>query len=477
MSGPRTDALLHFDDEAEKAVLGCLLTPSNNGSRDSKGLKAEDFYSLAHVLIFRAHRELSDLNMPVNAITVNDWLLEKGLLEEAGGRAFVFSLASAVYPVTTLSSHIDIVRRHAHRREEVRIARALEAGELDRGGARDALDALNAPNEGSGPRLRFQTAQELAETVGDKEPETIVDRLLYRGGVHNVTAKPKEGKSTFIMSAVKVVIEGGEFLGLPTTKTPVVYLTEERCPTFTDLLKRVGLFGHPDLHILFRQDASDLPWDEVMAQATAHAIKMGAGLLIVDTLFDWSGTASSNENQAGDGLTAMRPLQKAAAADLCVVDARHDNKIGQRQSLQDSGRGSNAFNGVADVIMRLLPVNKHDYQRVLEVEGRFNSLLPKKTVLEWRSGVYVSLGEPGSGSVKSQSRILDVLSSSPQALSKKDLQAEIERTGTKVSDTALNTALGSLEASGRVCRIGEGRRGSPYLYLVPDEHSGDVSNT
>ncbi|MHB9149784.1 MAG: DnaB-like helicase N-terminal domain-containing protein [Thermoleophilia bacterium] len=197
MSGPRTEAPLHFDDEAEKAVLGCLLAPSNNGSRDPGDLKEDHFYSLAHGLIFRAIQEVVRQGVPVDPITVCNWLQEAGKLEEVGGRAFVHSLLDAVYAVTTLSEYASIVRRNARRREEVRIARGLEDGTLSAEQAHRALESLTTDQSD-----RLDTTFIEWPDFWERDctqSKWIVEDVLARARGHAIYAPRKEGKSLFML--------------------------------------------------------------------------------------------------------------------------------------------------------------------------------------------------------------------------------------------------------------------------------------
>jgi hypothetical protein len=63
------------------------------------------------------------------------------------------------------------------------------------------------------------------------------------------------GKTTFALDMVRKVTQGTEFMGWRTIKTPVVYLTEQPKVTFREAMKRAGLLGQTDFHVLFRSEA------------------------------------------------------------------------------------------------------------------------------------------------------------------------------------------------------------------------------
>ena len=82
---------------AEQAVLGCMMTKSEALTEVFVSVKAEDFYTEAHRLIFDAAKQLFDTGKPVDLITVSETLGAK--LDAAGGVAYLSKLAmSIVWP-------------------------------------------------------------------------------------------------------------------------------------------------------------------------------------------------------------------------------------------------------------------------------------------------------------------------------------------------------------------------------------------
>lgn len=471
-----SEAARHYDHDAEAAVLGCLLAPSANGARDAGDLRPEDFYRLAHGLIFRACQCLAEDGRRIDPITVSDHLEAADQLDAAGGRAFVHSLPAAVPSVANLSAYVEVVGRCSRRRGEVEIGRALEAGSLNLAEALAALETLERRGQRAAG-LPFQTASELAAAEAEAAPGAIVRDLLFEASVHDLVAKPKAGKTSFCLALATAVVNGAPFLGRATRKTPVVYLTEERAPSFRDALERVGLLGHPDLHLLLRQDAFSTVWPTVMQGAVNRAADVGAGLLVVDTLGDWASLAGDEENSAGATLEAMRPLQRAAAGGLCVLLSRHDRK-GEPKELGDAGRGSNAIAGASDVLMSLRRTagQGHDNRRELAVLGRFSGL-PPLLVLEWAGDGYVSLGEHADVEFREmQTRILDHLPpAGAEGIRESDLLEAIREADPGASRTTLRRALEALRDAGQVYRDGTGRKGSPYTYRLAEEALACVS--
>src|SRR5660398_235341 len=139
-------------------------------------------------------------------------------------------------------------------REEGRIARDLEAGEISREEARAALGVLIAaaetPDRADEAPTVFYPAPELRDYVSP-HIDYIVDRLLARALLTICGGKPKAGKTTFTFGIVYAMLMGLPFMGLETHKARVLYITEQNKTTIRPKLYEYGLLDSPDLHIMF----------------------------------------------------------------------------------------------------------------------------------------------------------------------------------------------------------------------------------
>ncbi len=319
--------------------------------------------------------------------------------------------------------------------------------------------------EPSSHGLKWHTAQDIANMTSE-EPDWIIPGLLARGSISELSAKIKVGKTQFAMSAVEAICRGGQFLGRSAVKTPVVYLTEERPPTFGSVLRRVGLEGSENLTVLLRQDARGLKWSEVVLGAVAKAQEVGAGVLVVDTVSDWAEIPGEGENASGVAYEAMRPLQDAAAGGLAVWVVRHDRKSGGE--LGDSSRGSSAFAGAADILLALRRANTagHESRRILDGVGRFDDVLSKTLIELGPEAQYVVLGnqlEVERQEVKKA--VLDILPRTfDAALTTQELLGNL---GERASKSTLNRVLKELVEAGFIeRRKGKGSRGSAFGYFL-----------
>ena len=108
--------------EAEQAVLGAMLIKKEAISTAAELLTGDDFYRLAHRLVFEAIMALSQANEAVDMITVTERLKKDGELEKAGGIAFITALANAVPTAANVAFHARIVRQKAQLRQLINAA-------------------------------------------------------------------------------------------------------------------------------------------------------------------------------------------------------------------------------------------------------------------------------------------------------------------------------------------------------------------
>ena len=235
--------------------------------------------------------------------------------------------------------------------------------------------------------LRFYAPAELA-TLTRFEPEWVCrPGLAALGAITEVDGKIKAaGKTTLVLHMVRAILDGAPFLGYPTRRSRVIYVTEQSRQTFTDALRRAGLDRRGDeLLILFREDIGATPWTAVVG-ATRRA---GYDVVVFDTIGKLAGIRE--ENSAGEWALAMSPLQDLAASDRAVFVARHDRKSGG--DVGDSGRGSSQASGDVDIILALRRPegNQPASRRVIESLSRYTET-PEKIVVELTDAGYILLG-------------------------------------------------------------------------------------
>lgn len=315
--------------------------------------------------------------------------------------------------------------------------------------------------------VKLFTPAELSGWVS-VDPEWIVRAYAARQAITEVGGKIKRaGKTTWILHLIAAVLDGLPFMGYATAPTWVIYLTEQQPGPFLAALQRAGLDQRGDeLKIVFRRDMAHLPWPAVITYLAEYADDHGYGMLVVDTLGKLAGVA--DENSAGDAARAMAPLQNAAHDGLCVIVARHERKSGGE--VGDSGRGSSAFGGDADVILSLRRPegNARSTLREIHALSRYTET-PEALAIELTDEGYVALGSPDAVSMAEavrfvSSQLRERFDRNESAATTDELIVAAAEADQPMSEASVRRGLRRLEEQHLVIKTGRGVKGDPRRY-------------
>lgn len=103
--------------EAEQAVLGGLMKDNGRWDEIAEKIQGNDFYNYAHRLIFEQMSDLAREHKPLDMITVDQALKNKGIQQDVGGFAYLAELAKNTFSVANILAYADIIRERAIRRE------------------------------------------------------------------------------------------------------------------------------------------------------------------------------------------------------------------------------------------------------------------------------------------------------------------------------------------------------------------------
>jgi replicative DNA helicase len=99
--------------EAEQSVLGAILVRPEVLDRVADVIVPEDFYREAHGRIYKAMLDLYGKGEPVDLVTVNALLKERGQLEGVGGPVFLAGLSEQVGFATNAEKYANLVKDKA----------------------------------------------------------------------------------------------------------------------------------------------------------------------------------------------------------------------------------------------------------------------------------------------------------------------------------------------------------------------------
>lgn len=99
--------------EAEQSVLGSIIMDHEAAVVASEILRPSDFYRPDHKEIFSAMMELYTANTPIDLITLQEKLVQKGVLEQVGGLSYLTELATVVPTSAHIKQYSKIVEEKA----------------------------------------------------------------------------------------------------------------------------------------------------------------------------------------------------------------------------------------------------------------------------------------------------------------------------------------------------------------------------
>lgn len=385
--------------EAEAAVLGGLLIDNQAWDRIGDLLSADDFYRAEHRLIFEAMVRLIDQSRPADVVTVFEALQSRGLAEDAGGLAYLNSLAYEIPSAANIRRYAEIVRDRAILRQLVSVSDEIATMALSPEGreTRQVLDEAETRifkigEEGSRSGGVVQPFDQIIKTVVKRIdelasnpnpsdvtgiPSGFIDLDQKTAGMHGgdliiVAGRPSMGKTSFALNigehvaidqglpiAVFSMEMGAEQLALrmlcsvgrlDAQRVRTGRLHEEDWDRLTHAVQRMkGVQVHID-------ETPGLNPLELRSRARRLARQAGAlGLIIVDYIQLMSGTGSG-ENRTTEISEITRSLKGLAKELGCPVIALSqlnrtvEQRTDKRPVMSDL-RESGAIEQDADVIL------------------------------------------------------------------------------------------------------------------------------
>ncbi len=103
--------------DAEANVLSAMLLSSEVVEEALTELRSDDFYRPMNKALFETMHDMYDRSMPIDSITLIDYLNSENKLQEVGGEAYILELMGQTLSLVNWQHHASIVRRDAMLRE------------------------------------------------------------------------------------------------------------------------------------------------------------------------------------------------------------------------------------------------------------------------------------------------------------------------------------------------------------------------
>jgi len=450
--------------DAERSVLGAIVLDNAAYEPAAKVLLPDDFSHGGNGRIFARMGALAGAGKPIDPVLLTEELVRSGELDAVGGVPYLTELTGGLPRSVNVAFYVQIVRDKAERRRLMNVAQKVAAMAADPAAdpaeIREVVSAYLEQGVRAERNLRFETAEEIEDNM-PAEVEWVARPWVAAGSITELVGKVKvAGKTTWALTLCRAVLAGLPFLGEPTRKGPVVYLTEQNPASFRVAMERAGLLGRADFVVLHWKATVGWSWPTVAREATAECKRRGAGLLVVDTLPQFAKLIGDSENNAGDALAAIQPVQLAARHGVGVVVVRHERKAGGQPG--DSGRGSSAFGGAVDTILSLQrgEGNRQPTIRVIRGLSRFTEV-PDELVIELTAQGYQAIGTPGA--VAAEQAEATVMRATPDSEGEAVKLDEL-CTAAGLHRTTGQRAVEALLGRAWLKKTGLGKRGDPFRY-------------
>jgi len=282
--------------QAEQSVLGGLMLDNQAWDQIADRLTEVDFYRREHRLIFRSVETLAEKSQPFDVITLSEELERHGVLEEAGGLAYLGSLAKDTPSAANIRAYADIVREHSVRRQLIAVGTEIADSGFQADGQDSAALLDNAERkvfeiaeQGARGKGGFQPIRTLLAKALDKietlfeqdEPITGLstgfsdfDSMtsgLQKSDLIIVAGRPAMGKTTFSMNiAENVAINSGKPVAVFSMEMPGEQLS----------MRMMSSLGRIDQHRVRTGKLEDDEWPRL---TSAVSILAEAKLFIDDT--------------------------------------------------------------------------------------------------------------------------------------------------------------------------------------------------
>lgn len=340
--------------EAEQSVLGGLMLDNEAWMVIGDKISETDFYRQDHRLIFRAISYLASQQRPLDVITLSEWLKENRSLEDAGGLAYLATMAKDTPSAANINAYADIVREKSILRQLISVGTDITDSGYNTEGrdSRELLDqaerkVFEIAEQGSRNTKSFRDLKSLMKATlenievlsklnstitGVSTGYTDLDEMtsgLQKGDLVIVAGRPSMGKTTFSMNIAEYAAAH--------KKLPVAVFSMEM-PAEQLTLRLLSSMGRVDQHRVRTGQLTDEDWPRI-----ATAVKIFAD---VPMFIDDSPALSPNEVRA----RSRRLVREHGQLGLIVLD--------YLQLMQGNGKSENRTNEVSEISRSLKALAK-----------------------------------------------------------------------------------------------------------------------
>ncbi|GJM15985.1 MAG: replicative DNA helicase [Thermodesulfobacteriota bacterium] len=300
--------------EAEQAVLGAILIDRSKIKDIVQIISSSDFYNESHVKIFDAMIDLNNKNIPIDLLTLFDYLKSKGnLLKEVGESSYLTYLTELVPTSQNATYYAELVKIKADERHLCEVFTSLDhrlrSGSISSEQAGEqVMKAISRNRSSSDLHIELSPWHEL---VGSQEPEIefLIADLIPTSCLLILAGKPKLGKSLLALLFAISIGLGETIWDKKVIKGGVLFVSTE--DGVVRLNKRIWkMLGNPDKYepdFHFHIGECILTDFKVLEALTTKILEYKPRLVVLDPLINL--IRGRDLNSGEDMNVVLRPLQ------------------------------------------------------------------------------------------------------------------------------------------------------------------------
>ena len=380
--------------DAERAVLGCMLSTQAALARSTDTLTADDFYSAAHREIFSAIVRLTERSPNVDLLMVCEELERTGMLEAVGSVEYVSDLPRTVPSTANLDTYIAIVETKSMLRALVQAGNLISNKAL--GAAEDAQEIVEEAEKRIFEIAMRRQSDRLVH-IRDLVLETYTkmgESARFKGGLSGVptgfylldrmtfglqpsdlvivAGRPSMGKTSFAMNVAQFAATNQRSVavfslemsreqlvkrllcaqaGVDMDKVRTGSIDEEEYLRLADAMNKLAAAD------LFIDDTSGISVAEIRSKCRRLKLEHGLDLVLIDYLQLMSGSQRvENRQQEVAGITrAIKGVARELDVPVILISQLSrapESRADKRPMLADL-RESGAIEQDADLVVLL----------------------------------------------------------------------------------------------------------------------------
>jgi replicative DNA helicase len=398
-----SDNPLPYNFLAEKIVLSCLLINYEAIEITIKTLRVETFYFLNHQEIYKAIVQMYQKKVPINIISVNNFLKETGCLVKMGGTKVLLDLLNQIPNLVYLEEYIQLIQDKFLRRSLIKLSyEAINSAYI----TNIPLEKILAEFERKSFKLTSElinekklTTAELFSTVFlDLKQKALKPELpglasgfydldsltqgFQKSDLIILAGRPSMGKTAFVLNITENILKNYKlpiiFFSLEMSKEQLIYRLLSSDTGISQTRLKLGNLYKEDWNNLrnsiqiysklpfFLNDEANITISEIRSQIKKIIFEQThIGLIIIDYLQLLLNSKIKVENRVQELSQITRSLKGLAKEfqipiiALSQLSRNVENRINKRPILSDL-RESGSIEQDADLVLMLYRENYYN---------------------------------------------------------------------------------------------------------------------